>query len=500
MNWMRQVLHVARKDIGFAKWYFATYAALVAVFVAMTVSDDVEPLRFLVSLTVLVATPVFVAIIVQNDSALAVDAFWATRPLYPTAVLAAKVLAILVGMTLPAAIGQGVILYEFGLRGELPGVLTAGTGTHFLLIGLYAAVAALTPTIGAYLTTGIVAFLAISIFGGFVVERLVNEAHVQVAVPWLAASVLDALPIGLLCIAAIHLYRSRNKQRSFEIAGLAALSFALLPFVRGSIIKPWTDTKPDTQPLVPIQASVHAEYDRGSVWASAIQRSPDSSAVIRLYDPEVRINGRRLDAGEESWTWVSAARAPLPAGFRWLDSADFSVKDTVSFSTNLSANPGSGGNVMIDGLYEVKRPTVVGVVPFTKGTKLRAKGIRLAIESITPTAEEPVVLSAATAQPMMTREAFPGPEPFQFVLINRSTREAVSLGDVGGGSGSVGLLGGMGVRWATNRFKFGSRFGNNRPAQVDANWLASAELMVVRWDIVRSDPVRLTYTQVDLTR
>ena len=43
MNWMRQVLHVARKDIGFAMWYFATYAALVAVFFAMSVSDDVEP-------------------------------------------------------------------------------------------------------------------------------------------------------------------------------------------------------------------------------------------------------------------------------------------------------------------------------------------------------------------------------------------------------------------------------------------------------------------------
>ena len=118
MNTIAQMLHVARKDLRESRWQFIVYVSLVAV-AAARVTDWWSASRVLemAMFLVVIAGVVLVATLIQNDSPIRADAFWATRPLAPTAVLLAKILLVVVIVVgLPVA-AQAFAISSFDIHG-----------------------------------------------------------------------------------------------------------------------------------------------------------------------------------------------------------------------------------------------------------------------------------------------------------------------------------------------------------------------------------------------
>jgi hypothetical protein len=92
MNWHSQVLHVAVKDVRMGWWMILLFAVVVAAATAAAVERPVAfaDVGFPWTLLGHVLAVVLCAVFVQADSPSRSDAFWVTRPLYPSAVLAAR--------------------------------------------------------------------------------------------------------------------------------------------------------------------------------------------------------------------------------------------------------------------------------------------------------------------------------------------------------------------------------------------------------------------------
>src|SRR5690242_1633466 len=117
MTWIGEVAHVAWKDVRQQRWLILAYVALViiATWRAMLVALADRPPNVLTAVLplILVLGCLMTAIFVQGDSPTRADAFWLTRPLHPSAVLAAKLLlvgTIIVGVPM---LGQATVLSLF---------------------------------------------------------------------------------------------------------------------------------------------------------------------------------------------------------------------------------------------------------------------------------------------------------------------------------------------------------------------------------------------------
>ena len=118
MNTIAQMLHVARKDLRESRWPFIVYVALVAL-AAARVTDWWSASRVLemAMFLVVIAGVVLVATLIQSDSPIRADAFWATRPLSPTAVLLAKILLVVVIVVALPVAAQAFAVSSFDIHG-----------------------------------------------------------------------------------------------------------------------------------------------------------------------------------------------------------------------------------------------------------------------------------------------------------------------------------------------------------------------------------------------
>jgi hypothetical protein len=108
MTWFAQVRHVMAKDVRQARWFLIAYGSVVLLATAHALQWPGASNGILdTSMFMVVVTGMFlVASFIQADSPFRSDAFWASRPFHPMAMLVAKLsLATLVVMV-PALTGQ----------------------------------------------------------------------------------------------------------------------------------------------------------------------------------------------------------------------------------------------------------------------------------------------------------------------------------------------------------------------------------------------------------
>ncbi len=105
MNWWMQIWHIAKKDIVHVRWLLALQVAVTGMALAaaldpgghgggqpgfaLRITHWMEPVGGPYILFVVLAVLIS-AVVVQADSPSRSDAFWASRPLHPLAVLMAK--------------------------------------------------------------------------------------------------------------------------------------------------------------------------------------------------------------------------------------------------------------------------------------------------------------------------------------------------------------------------------------------------------------------------
>ena len=120
MTWIAQLGHVVAKDVRQARWILLVYG-LVVIGVTISSLHAMEATRLPASAfaaVIVLFGMVIVAWLVQDDSPFRADAFWASRPFYPSAVLGAKGLIAIVFIVGVPAIGQGIALASNNVGGR----------------------------------------------------------------------------------------------------------------------------------------------------------------------------------------------------------------------------------------------------------------------------------------------------------------------------------------------------------------------------------------------
>lgn len=217
MRWPGIILHLVRKDMVYARWLMAIYVCAVAALTWVAARPRTEGEGFLVLLLIPLAAGV-VATIVQADSPTSPDAFWATRPIPSWTMLVAKALACIVVVVVPVMIAQAVLMHQLDWLGlDAMAVMTRSLMSELSMVLVLVALAAVTRTTGAFITT-----LVVALAGLGQMERMA-ERLTSFPVPASLASTMIGLS-WLVGIAGLgYLYSSRRLGRTRIILVVAAL-------------------------------------------------------------------------------------------------------------------------------------------------------------------------------------------------------------------------------------------------------------------------------------
>ena len=174
MIWLNEAVHVARKDVRHARALLLVYAIIVVIALlaamALPVQTDNTTLLTGSGVVLLFFGMIMAASAIQADSPTQSNAFWASRPFHPTAMLGAKILycaIVIVGIPLVAELiglahfqaSTATMLGDLARSSAIYGVLLLGTiviasltsdlrgfivGALAVLIGIVTIVAAVT--------------------------------------------------------------------------------------------------------------------------------------------------------------------------------------------------------------------------------------------------------------------------------------------------------------------------------------------------------------------
>jgi len=107
---------VMAKDVRQSRWLLLGYLGVILLAYAQSIQQPTSaPTTLDVSLFLVVLVGMLAAgLLIQADSPTRADAFWASRPFDPTAVLASKALCTLLVLVVPALIAQAAVLVANG--------------------------------------------------------------------------------------------------------------------------------------------------------------------------------------------------------------------------------------------------------------------------------------------------------------------------------------------------------------------------------------------------
>ena len=220
MSWLGQIGHVARKDVRQYWWLILLYLAIVAA-VTANARSDAPVMSLIVSLDAFIVVAFGMATaasLVQSDSPSRSDAFWATKPLDPSAVLTAKLVLIALGVIGIGVLGEMVGLQTLGLRAaEVGSLVTRSIGLYAIWLVAAIAIAALTPDFRAFAIATLVVVIAFFALAEMLFADPYGVLHLSASVP--AVGVLVALG------AVAHRYQRRDAPRTvWGMAGVGIFS------------------------------------------------------------------------------------------------------------------------------------------------------------------------------------------------------------------------------------------------------------------------------------
>jgi hypothetical protein len=511
MTTLAQMLHVARKDLRECRWPFVVYAALV-VFAAVRAAGLWSPSRALemAMFLVVIAGLVLVAMLVQSDSPIRADAFWATRPLAPSAVLVAKIVVAVVIVVGLAIAGQAYAIASFDIHGAALArslVASAGEYGRWLLVGL--ALASLTKDVKTF----VIAFVCIPVVIGvgsdlwtsmfsnevtFDASRRVSRISMESVIAWLGV-------VGCLAVP-FWLYAKRDRGWRALAGGTGAVVCGLFGALNA-----------DSSTTVHERSS---ETPRNAIEISIPKNAPINLNDIRL---EVRatssLEGHRLTLSEpyaelllgDGQTLRLAVNPPIaelrstrPAigDNAWLiPNRDSAYIQAIFLRPDITQQPllAKGiKRITIFARISASTPHIVGSLPLSANGRLASPGRRLSVESWRKASGQAEVRLNAIEIPVPGVELLPplgaGSRVLSYALVNDARHEAVPLTVRASSNGSTHLvLPGEGV-FATS-FTLDTRDafpGQTTP--VDDSWYVGARLWLIDWLPAGSYPVRAELT------
>ena len=331
MNWLKQVWHVAKKDVRQFRWLLSVQvlATVMAVMAVVGPSSHMGgpgfPRAFPTSLDwymVLIGLAILIsAVVVQADSPSRSDAFWASRPLHPLAVLVAKGATLGVFLLAIPLVAEAMLLSKHAVpSAEMVSMLAQSLVTQAGIVVGAATLAALTANLSAFFMVGIGAGVAAAAVSSFM-DNLLGGAFETLAPVEMAAPVLG---LGLVVLA--HQYSSRNLRRSVIGATLGG--------VMGLAIVGWTSggyAEVSERPVTAPPDVVRTDLRWGAFEVEPVIRSNEAqptswtlSTTLRLADADPRFEYNligatmrlHLDDGTVIWQRIRRRTGLSPRGVR----------------------------------------------------------------------------------------------------------------------------------------------------------------------------------------
>lgn len=479
MNWTRQTWHVAKKDVRFAKWFFVATTAMTTALVVMASRAETLAAYALLGVLAYPLQWIAVAILVQSDSAVRVDAFWATRPLAPTAVLTAKVVAFFAGVLLPAAIGQLIILGLFSRPAvEIPGIVMLGLASAIVSIAIIITVASITPNITAALLTLFGLLIATVIGAG-----LSRTVAGLVPLPWLAGKIVTVALWVLLVWTAVYQYRTRDTRTARKLFAGWFVATALTTAIWVPAIAPWE--APPASERIDIDGTFTPSKQVERLDLQMEFKAPNlpPSTRVRLVNGRISVAGHVFHGNEN--LKLREPRPPLPANTKWVG-RDPMRPEKPFFGVGIQSNPWSSVDsrhlpVDVRGDILIEEPEVVGRLPYAPDKTLELPGVRLKVTWAGIKDPQQVEVSWV-ALPRNRRDDWSA-ESIDVMLVNRRLGEAVLLQR--GGGFSMGLptpLPGALIQVVGHSWR-PLNFSSQPEIWTPPEWLADAEIVFVHWRV-----------------
>jgi hypothetical protein len=514
MNWIAQVRHVAVKDVRQGWWLLLVYVAMVSVAAASVVTRRAlgpystgpssetlgMPDIFVVWLPafIIILGLLSTASLLHADSPTRANAFWASRPLSPSAVLAAKLVVVATAVVALPLVGGLTALESLDTS---PAAATSVLARAALSYGEWTLAVMV---IGA-LTDDIRGF--VSAFVGVLAAMIVLLGVLDITtVEWGAfgPAVLLLISVGGGVALMAFLYRTRHRGLRTWIAGVAAM----VCLVTASFMTPSLHDR--AMLLSSAGPPVEVEPLNPSAWREAqrfamrfrVAQGPDSERLdfhpiaitLRLHDgKDVHVNGSHSD--------VLVRRVVPPVGHpvRWINDPTNPEWPTVftaqpNFDFERPSIARDIRSVAVNGTVTVSRPRVVATLPLRKGATVTRDGRRVAIYGFRHDS------SVANVWVQLSFVARPAavPEPnrqlsekdgLQFAIVNEAHAEAMLIdGGVEGGSGSI-VLPWINVSTMFMGLSTRTSQGSTGVPRDDA-WYAGAQLVIVEWNVVGRYPAR----------
>lgn len=515
MSWLEQVLHVVTKDVRQGAWAVAlALAALLAAtgagLGAAAIPPGDEPMSRSFLTQIFFGAPLFylagallVAVLVHGDSPSRSDADWVYRPLFPSAVLAAKLVVVAVLLLLLPLGAQFVILGAHGVGpAQMPALLGSSAWVQLGLLGMVLAAAALTPDLKTYLLTLMLGAVAWEVLQSLVTWTFSGSA---VALSGVGRRWLPLLWVVAGGSVALLQYRTRNTRRS--------VAFLLPVLLLGLTFIEWTKVGPMSSPGVPeplragplemALVTIRPDDIQPVAGGWVLQLEVSAPAAPRGYryhvTPELTLvlaDGTQHPLRSYSSRISFDRSGSQGEGIRWRDGDPPHQRPgvgtmAVSVPPDLMDAVRRGGTrLVLGGSVFVSSPQALDPTPLEVGASTRSEGMSIEILSVGERDGGPFVVTGV--REVTTDRTFVSFSPWDMVdvaLVDRDGEEGVRLTSRSGGGPGTRPLVLLGVQVRNRSVGLVPRMSVPSEGDGSPPWWRDGTLLVTAWRALGAYPV-----------
>ena len=508
MSAMAELWHILKKDVREFRWLLVAYAMLVVIATVSATTGGALANGYLQlgAVMLLVVGPIAAAMVVQADSPVRADAFWASHPFRRGVMLAAKLTLAIGFILLLPLIGQLLALVAFDVPArDVGGLLGVSAIIYGLVLLIAMFLAALTSDLRSFVLSVVGLLIAMLVMG-----LLVSEAKWSWGTP-ASHGVVVALALAGVLFLFVLLYIRRDVRAARPI-GTGLLALMLLGGVSGSDSAPAAPEAGDVATTQPGTVGIAVELrdtalitDESRVYVQVSLTGDAGSQRYRLDHPQARFflnDGTAVDIPlpELGASLLSTGPMVLPeAPVIQQDDNDF-LGPTARTQRFVRSDDRRALMRGIDSVRLTTRLTayasdIFATLPMRAGADFLRDGQAVRIEDTAPGYREGLlslhVVSVGRTSDIFNWVTGGGVDA---VLVNRKRGEGVALSRTGS-STSPGLLvlPGTGVHQGTIRY-IAAHTRNGDLHSDDAEWLNGAQLVLVKWKPTRSYTVSATNT------
>ena len=507
MNPLAQVRHVMAKDISQARWTILLYLTVVALATAHALgwtplkSGAFDIAMYMVVLAGLIVT----ANVVQADSPIRSDAFWASRPIHPAALLGAKALLVALLVLGVPLIGQAVVLFA----NEVPGskfvrLVTESVWVYGVWLLIAMLVGALTRDLKSFTTTLIGAPVVILLMNTWSMFMYGGTSPAAVTTAKLLYVVLLIVGVGGAGALLLALYRTRTAGKLIWVGAIVAV-LALFATVFAPLPPSAAAMQRDT--VANAESELFIEFidypNAPPQLTLGVARAVDSDRLVMLDSVSLKLrlaDGATVDVPYHFVAMPLTRPKLLDAGsWEWLGPSPYTMSETrtgVQISRRQAEELRKGVvSATLEGKTWSAEPRVLFTMPFSTGETMRRDGRTVRIVTASRSFDDSLgVVSISTIDASRTvqtvdesRRTWGTP---QYVLMNQTRRQAFLPNANVNGSASQSLV--LPGAWRSERrshFRW-----HDRTVPFDDAWLGNAVLAVLDWKPVGNATISVKAT------